>query len=113
MSIKLSIKDLKDLLQIQNQKIKKKKRRRTKNIKKAIPSNIKSSSNHMQSGGITLNNTSNEQTELLRLQRQAMEQKIKDDKERKIKEEEDKKIMLSLQLKIKWYLLQIQEVVIQ
>ena len=45
----------------------------------------------MQSGGITLNNTSNEQTELLRLQRQAMEQKMKDDKERKIKEEEDKK----------------------
>ena len=90
MSIKLSIIDLKDLLQIQNQKIKKKKRRRTKNIKKAKPSNIKSSSNHMQSGGITLNNTSNEQTELLRLQRQAMEEKMKDDKERKIKEEEEK-----------------------
>ena len=82
MSIKLSIKDLKELLQIQNKKIKKKQRRRTKNIKQAIPSNIKSSLNHLPSGGISFNNTSNEQTELARLQRQLLEQKLKEEKEK-------------------------------
>ena len=71
MSIKLSIKDLKDLLKIQNKKLKK----RRKNKKKAIKgyqNNIRSTSDHMISSGMTLSNTANEQTELVRLQRQAL-----------------------------------------
>ena len=77
MSIKLSIKDLKDLLKINKQAIKKKRRRRNKRlIKNSNDVNYnKSSSDHMKSTGFT--NTSNEATELLRLQRQALEDKFK------------------------------------
>ena len=49
--------------------------------------NNKSSSDHMKSHGFT--NTSNEATELIRLQRQALEDKFKNDKEDKIKRDND------------------------
>ena len=60
MSMKLSIKDLKDLLKINKQTIKKRKRRRKRLIKTTSDNNIKSSSDHMKSIGFT--NTSNEAT---------------------------------------------------
>ena len=80
MSIKLSIKDLKDLLKIQNKQIKKRKRKNKRKIKNTNDNNNynKSSSDHMKSIGFT--NTSNEATELIRLQRQALEDKLKADK---------------------------------
>ena len=80
MSINISIKDLKDLLKIQNKQIKKKKRRqRNKRIIKTTNDNYnKSSSDHMKSIGFTT--TSNEATELIRLQQQALEDKLKTDK---------------------------------
>ena len=93
MSIKLSIKDLKDLLKIQNKQIKKHKRKNKRKIKNTND-NInynKSSSDHMKSIGFT--NTSNEATELIRLQRQTLEDKLKADKENKIKDEEKEKEM--------------------
>ena len=98
MSIKLSIKDLKDLLKIQNKQIKKRMprqrraalqsgRRKNKRIIKTTNDNYnKSSSDHMKSIGFT--NTSNEATELIRLQRQALEDKLKTDKEKTEKEKE-------------------------
>ena len=89
MSIKLSIKDLKDLLKINKQAIKKKRRRRNKGLsKQSIDNNYnKSSSDHMKSTGFT--NTSNEATELIRLQREAREDKLKTDRENKIKSDND------------------------
>ena len=88
MSIKLSIKDLKDLLKIQNKQIKKRKRRNKRIIKNNDNINYnKSSSDHMKSIGFT--NTSNEATELIRLQRQVLEDKLKADKENKIKDNEN------------------------
>ena len=66
MSIKLSIKDLKDLLKLQKKQIKKRKRRNK--LTKAQQNNIRSSSDHMKSHGITMMNTANEQSELIRLQ---------------------------------------------
>ena len=45
----------------------------------------------MISGGTTMMNTANEQGELIRLQRQALEDKLKEDKENKIKKEEKTK----------------------
>jgi len=86
MSIKLSIKDLKDLLKINKQAIKKKRRRRNKRLNKnTIDNNYnKSSSDHMKSTGFT--NTSNEATELIRLQRQALEDKLKMIKKIELKE---------------------------
>jgi hypothetical protein len=91
MSIKLSIKDLKDLLKINKQAIKRKRRRNKRLIKNTIDNNYnKSSSDHMKSTGFT--NTSNEATELIRLQRQALEDKLKNDKENKIKSDNDQLI---------------------
>ena len=89
MSIKLSIKDLKDLLKINKQAIKKRRRKRNKRlIKNSNDINYnKSSSDHMKSTGFT--NTSNEATELIRLQRQALEDKLKADKEDRIKTDND------------------------
>ena len=81
MSIKLSLKELKDLLKIQNKKIKKRKRKNKKAIKTSNDNYNKSSSDHMKSTGFT--NTSNEATELIRLRRQALEDKLKADKEKK------------------------------
>ena len=90
MSIKLSIKDLKDLLKIQTKQIKKRKRRNKRIIKNNDNNNYnKSSSDHMKSIGFT--NTSNEATELIRLQRQTLEDKLKADKENKIKADEKEK----------------------
>jgi len=98
MSIKLSIKDLKDLLKIQNKQLKKRSMshqrraalrsgRKNKRIVKTNNDNYnKSSSDHMKSIGFT--NTSNEATELIRLQRQALEDKLKADKEKAEKEKE-------------------------
>ena len=86
MSIKLSIKDLKDLLKLQKKQIKKRKRRNK--LTKAQP-NIRSSSDHMLSHGITMMNTANEQSELIRLQRQALEDKLKADKD-KLKADKEK-----------------------
>lgn len=82
MSIKLSIKDLKDLLKIQNKQIKKKRRRNKRIVKTTNDNYNKSSSDHMKSIGFT--NTSNEATELIRLQRQALEDKLKTDKEKEM-----------------------------
>ena len=79
MSIKLTVKELKELLKIQNKKVKKR-RRNKKKATTGYGNNIRSSSNHMISSGMTLTNTANEQTELLRLQRQAIDSKLKDDK---------------------------------
>ena len=89
MSIKLSIKDLKDLLKIQKKQIKKRKRNK-KRLTKAQPNNIRSSSDHMISHGITMTNTANESTELIRLQRQALEDKLKADKEKEKADKEKK-----------------------
>ena len=77
MSIKLSIKDLKDLLKIQNKKLKRR-RKNKKRLTKAQQNNSRSPSDHMLSSGMTLSNTANEQNELVRLQRQALEDKIKE-----------------------------------
>jgi hypothetical protein len=89
MSIKLSIKDLKDLLKINKQLIKKKKQKRKRSSKTKNDINYnKSSSDHMKSTGFT--NTSNEATELIRLQRQALEAKLKADKEKAIEDKENK-----------------------
>ena len=41
----------------------------------------------MLSSGTVMMNTSNEQSELVRLQRQALEDKLKEDKDNKIKKE--------------------------
>ena len=90
MSIKLSLKELKDLLKIQNKKIKKR-RRNKKKITKGYENNIRSSSDHMLSGGVTMMNTANEQGELIRLQRQALEDKLKEDKANNIKKEAKEK----------------------
>ena len=87
MSIKLSIKDLKDLLKLQKKQIKRRKRRNK--LTKAQP-NIRSSSDHMLSHGITMMNTANESTELIRLQRQALEDKLKADKEKEKADKEKK-----------------------
>ena len=86
MSIKLSIKDLKDLLKLQNKTIKKRKRRK-RSYKPKNETNIRSSSDHIKSGGFT--STSNEATELIRLQREALEAKLKTDKEKKAKDDND------------------------
>ena len=87
MSIKLSIKELKDLLKLNKLAIKKRKRSK-KRLGKAIQNqNIRSTSAHMISSGTTMMNTANEQGELIRLQRQALEDKLKDDKENRIKKE--------------------------
>ena len=87
MSIKLSIKELKDLLKLNKLAIKKRKRSK-KRLGKAIQNqNIRSTSAHMISSGTTMMNTANEQGELIRLQRQALEDKLRDDKENKIKKE--------------------------
>ena len=89
MSIKLSIKDLKDLLKINKQAIKRRRRRNKRLIKNSNDINYnKSSSDHMKSTGFT--NTSNEATELIRLQRQALEDKLKADKEKAQKDKEDR-----------------------
>ena len=90
MSIKLSLKELKDLLKIQNKKLKKR-RKNKKKATKGYENNIRSSSAHMISGGTTMMNTANEQGELIRLQRQALEDKLKEDKENKIKKEAKEK----------------------
>ena len=90
MSIKLSLKELKDLLKIQNKKIKKRRRNKKKALK-GYQNNIRSSSDHMLSSGTVMMNTSNEQSELVRLQRQALEDKLKEDKANKIKKEEKEK----------------------
>ena len=89
MSIKLSIKDLKELLKLQNKQIKKRKRRKRSYKPKNNINYNKSSSDHMKSGGFT--NTSNEATELIRLQREALEAKLKSDKENKVKDDETEK----------------------
>lgn len=93
MSIKLSIKDLKDLLKINKQAIKKRRRKRNKRlIKNSNDVNYnKSSSDHMKSIGFT--NTSNEATELIRLQRQALEDKLKNDKEDRIKSDDSNAVV--------------------
>ena len=91
MSIKLSIKELKDLLKLNKLAIKKRKRSK-KRLGKAIQNqNIRSTSAHMISSGTTMMNTANEQGELIRLQRQALEDKLKDDKENRIKKEAKEK----------------------
>ena len=87
MSIKLSIKDLKDLLKLQKKQIKRRKRKNK--LTKAQQNNIRSSSDHMKSHGITMMNTANEQSELIRLQRQALEDKLKADKD-KLKADKEK-----------------------
>ena len=90
MSIKLTLKELKDLLKIQNKKIKIKKKKRKQNKKRlgtTQQNNIRSSSDHMLSSGITMMNSANEQSELIRLQRQALEDKLKEDKANRIKKE--------------------------
>ena len=84
MSIKLSLKELKDLLKIQNKKLKKRRSNKNKALKE-YQHNIRSSSDHMLSSGTVMMNTSNEQSELVRLQRQALEDKLKEDKANKIK----------------------------
>ena len=85
MSIKLSIKELRELLKLNKLAIKKRKRSK-KRLGKAIQNqNIRSTSAHMISSGTTMMNTANEQGELIRLQRQALEDKLKDDKENRIK----------------------------
>ena len=89
MSIKLSFKKLKDLLKIAKRNVKK--RRNKKKATKGYENDIRSSSAHMISGGMTMMNTANEQGELIRLQRQALEDKIKEDKETKIKKEAKEK----------------------
>ena len=87
MSIKLSIKELRELLKLNKLAIKKRKRSK-KRLGKAIQNqNIRSTSAHMISSGTTMMNTANEQGELIRLQRQALEDKLRDDKENKIKKE--------------------------
>ena len=90
MSIKLSLKELKDLLKIQNKKLKKR-RKNKKKVKPGYENNIRSSSAHMISGGTTMMNTANEQGELIRLQRQALEDKLKEDKANNIKKEAKEK----------------------
>ena len=90
MSIKLSLKELKDLLKIQNKKLKKR-RKNKKKVKQGYENNIRSSSAHMISGGTTMMNTANEQGELIRLQRQALEDKLKEDKANNIKKEAKEK----------------------
>ena len=85
MSIKLSIKDLKELLKIQNKKIKKRKRKNKKAIKTSNDNYNKSSSDHMKSTGTS---TSNEATEIIRLQRQTLEDKLKTDKVNRIKDDD-------------------------
>ena len=90
MSIKLSMKDLKDLLKINKQLIKKRKRRKPSYKTKNDINYNKSSSDHMKSTGFT--NTSNEATELIRLQREALETKLKADKENKIKNDNNQLI---------------------
>ena len=87
MSIKLSIKELKDLLKLNKLAIKKRKRSKKRLVKATQNQNIRSTSAHMISSGTTMMNTANEQGELIRLQRQALEDKLRDDKENKIKKE--------------------------
>lgn len=87
MSIKLSIKELKDLLKLNKLAIKKRKRSKKRLGKATQNQNIRSTSAHMISSGTTMMNTANEQGELIRLQRQALEDKLKEDKENRIKKE--------------------------
>ena len=87
MSIKLSIKELKDILKLNKLAIKKRKRSKKRLGKAQQNQNIRSTSAHMISGGTTMMNTANEQGELIRLQRQALEDKLKEDKENRIKKE--------------------------
>ena len=91
MSIKLSIKELRELLKLNKLAIKKRKRSKKRLGKATQNQNIRSTSAHMISSGTTMMNTANEQGELIRLQRQALEDKLKDDKENKIKKEAKEK----------------------
>ena len=99
MSIKLTLKELKDLLKIQNKKLKKR-RKNKKKPTKGYENNIRSSSAHMIYGGTTMMNTANEQGELIRLQRQALEDKLKEDKKIKLKKKQKKKKQKNKMIKI-------------